>query len=140
MRVFWDTMLFFYLLERNPTYVERVRALFESHINRRDELCTSNLALGELMVGSRKIGDDQRAQAFRNTILSYNFRILPFDMATTNIYSQIRATTKITTPDAIHLACAAAEGVDVFITNDTNLPKLIVPGIGKIVGLGTNTF
>jgi predicted nucleic acid-binding protein len=140
MRVFWDTMLFVYLLERNPTYVVRVRALFEGHINRRDELCTSNLALGELMVGPRKLGDDRHAQAFRNTILSYNFRILPFDMVATNIYSQIRATTKVTTPDAIHLACAAAEGVDVFITNDTDLPKFVVSGVGKIVGLDTNIF
>jgi predicted nucleic acid-binding protein len=133
-------MLFIYLLERNPIYIVRLRQLLRQHVERGDDLCTNHLVLGEVMVGPRKLGNHLRAQAFRDSIISYNVRVLQFDMDATNIYSQIRATTKVTTPDAIHLACAAAEGVDVFITNDTNLPKLAIPGIGKIVGLDTNIF
>jgi predicted nucleic acid-binding protein len=140
MRVFWDTMLFVYFFERSPIYIVRVRELLHTHIERGDDICTSHLALGEFMVGPRKLGNESRAQAFLDFILASNFRILPFDLAATNIYSQIRATSKLTTPDAIHLACAAAEGVDVFITNDTYLPKLVIPGIGKIVGLDTGMF
>jgi predicted nucleic acid-binding protein len=39
------------------------------------------------------------------------------------------------TPDAIQLACAAAAGIDLFITNDDRLSKFHVQGIHFITGL-----
>jgi len=42
--------------------------------------------------------------------------------------------------DAIHLACAAQAGVDVFLTNDQGLARQIVPGIQFIAGLDCNLF
>jgi predicted nucleic acid-binding protein len=42
--------------------------------------------------------------------------------------------------DAIHLACAAARGVDLFLTHDDALRKLIVPGIPFIAGIDGKLF
>jgi predicted nucleic acid-binding protein len=47
----------------------------------------------------------------------------------------LRATHTLRSADAIQLACAAHFGVDLFITNDLQLHKLDVPGIGFIAPL-----
>jgi hypothetical protein len=54
----------------------------------------------------------------------------------------IRATTSAKPADAIHLAAAAAAGVDVFFTNDTRLLKLHlrIPGIQYITGLNAQIY
>jgi predicted nucleic acid-binding protein len=46
----------------------------------------------------------------------------------------------VTQADAIHLAAAAVAGVELFVTNDAKLRKLLIPGIkffadldGKII-------
>jgi predicted nucleic acid-binding protein len=50
-------------------------------------------------------------------------------------YATLRSTHNIRNADAIQLACAAHFGVDLFITNDKQLHKLDVPGIGFITPL-----
>ena len=47
---------------------------------------------------------------------------------------------RVTPADAIHLASAAAAGVDLFLTNDRALQPLLIPGIHFIAGLGVNLF
>jgi len=49
MRVFWDTNLFIYLIERHPTFYPKVLALHQKHRDQGDELVTSTLTLGELL-------------------------------------------------------------------------------------------
>jgi predicted nucleic acid-binding protein len=41
----------------------------------------------------------------------------------------IRAETRVRQADGIHLATAAAAGVDLFVTNDDKLQKLVISGI-----------
>ena len=50
-RVFWDTMLFVYLLEWHPTYGPLVQTLLARSYERGDILLTSWLALGEMLAG-----------------------------------------------------------------------------------------
>ena len=45
------------------------------------------------------------------------------------------STVVIRPPDAIQLSCAAAVGVELFITNDASLQKITVPGIHFITSL-----
>jgi predicted nucleic acid-binding protein len=52
----------------------------------------------------------------------------------------LRATANVSPADAIHLACAASSGVDLFITHDKTLHKLRVNGIQFIAGLDVNVF
>jgi predicted nucleic acid-binding protein len=39
--------------------------------------------------------------------------------------------------DAIHLACAASAGIDLFLTGDKQLTKLDIPGIQFIAEFNT---
>jgi len=40
-RVYWDSMLFIYLLEGNPKFGKRVQRMHEAMLRRGDILCTS---------------------------------------------------------------------------------------------------
>jgi predicted nucleic acid-binding protein len=56
-RVFFDTNLFIYLLEEAGARSVRVRSILERMSQRRDELLTSTLTLGEVLVKPLAAGD-----------------------------------------------------------------------------------
>ena len=49
-RIFWDTNLFIYLIEDHGELSERVAKLRKRMIERNDDLYTSTLTLGEILV------------------------------------------------------------------------------------------
>jgi uncharacterized protein len=139
-RIFWDSMLFIYLFQKDPTYWERVAFLRKRSIERDDEICTSHLALGEILAGAYRDKDETTARAIREGMTKANIRLLPFDEQSVDLFARIRAEHRTAAADSIHLACAASFGVDLFITGDEKLLKLRVPGIKFIVGIDTNLF
>jgi predicted nucleic acid-binding protein len=128
-RIFWDSMLFIYLLEDNPTFSTRVQQLLDRAYNRDDLLFTSYLALGEVMAGGEKMSRPQKAATLRATIREMGFTCLPFDEGAVAPFSRLRAKDKVKIADAIHLACAASAGIDLFLTGDKQLARLDIPGI-----------
>ena len=131
-RVFWDTNLFVYLLEGGP-HESRVRQVRSRMLERGDQLMTSALTLGELLVKPQEVG----ASAVRDheTTLRQIAVVLAFDAASAPRYAAIRQDRTIKPPDAIQLACAASAGVDLFITNDDRLSRKHVPGVKFITSL-----
>ncbi len=72
-RIFWDTMLFIYLLEDHP-YPQRESAELLARAHRRgDSLYTSHLALGEIMAGVERSPDQQKARPCRDTQMKWAF-------------------------------------------------------------------
>ncbi|MDP9052604.1 MAG: PIN domain-containing protein [Acidobacteriota bacterium] len=132
-RIFFDSMMFVYLLEDNPEFAPSVQHNLERCYERGDTLLTSCLAVGEMMAGGTKGGSN--AEAARATILEMGFSPIPFDERCMALFGRLRSEFLLKAPDSIHLACAAAVGTDMFLTNDTQLLKrrLIVPGIQFIV-------
>jgi predicted nucleic acid-binding protein len=63
--------------------------------------------------------------------------VIPFTIEIADHYAQIRGTLGVAPADAIHLACAAQAGTDLFLTNDKRLVGKIVPGIQFIASLET---
>jgi predicted nucleic acid-binding protein len=140
-RIYWDSMLFIYLIEGNPAYAPRVKSIHEEMVRRGDVLCTSVFTLGEVLTGPRKTGAQAVVERIRLFFLQTDqVELLPFTAGTADRYSVIRATTAATSADAIHLACASESGVDLFITHDTKLQKLTIAGIHFISGLSTHLF
>ena len=131
-RVFWDTNLFVYLLEGGQ-FAARVRQIRSRMIARGDQLLTSALTLGELLVKPRERGD--AAVRDHETTIRHIATILPFDSACAPRYATIRADRSIKAPDAIQLACAAAAGTDLFITNDDRLSRKHVVDVKFITSL-----
>jgi predicted nucleic acid-binding protein len=128
-RVYWDSMLFIYLLEANPVFGKRVQRMHEAMLRRGDILCTSIFTVGEVLTGPRKRNDTAGVSALRRFFGGNEIEILPFAMEAADRYSMIRAETRVSQADGIHLATAAAAGVDLFVTNDEDLQGLVIPGI-----------
>ena len=131
-RVFWDTNLFVYLFEGGE-FAARVGQVRSRMLERGDQLLTSALTMGELLVKPRENGESA-ARDHEMTIRAVA-TILPFDAASAPHYAAIRADRAIKAPDAIQLACAATAGVDLFITNDDRLSRKYVPGVKFITSL-----
>ena len=134
-RIYWDTMLFIYWLEGHPTYVDRLRQILTRMETRGDQLCSSAFGVGELLAGAMRRGDRELADAIRQAMQPPHVELLPFDARTAEHFGEIRARCRTSPADSIHLACAAAAGVDLFLTNDTGLIRLDVRGIRFIAGL-----
>jgi predicted nucleic acid-binding protein len=128
-RIFFDAMMFVYLLEDNPRFAPEVKHTLERCYERRDTLLTSCLAVGEVMAGGR--GDRSDAEIARSTIREMGFSLVPFDENCIAMFGTLRSEMRLKAPDSIHLACAAAAKTDMFLTNDTQLlqRRLYVPGI-----------
>lgn len=128
-RIYWDTMLFIYLLEGNSAYKQRTEDLLDRSYSRGDNLFTSYLALGEIMVGAEKSPGSLRAHIVREVIQEMGFSYLPFDAGAVAPFSRLRSKEGLKIPDSIHLSCAASAGIDLFLTGDKQLSKLNIPGI-----------
>ena len=139
-RIFWDAMLFIYLLEDNKQFAPRIRELLGRFYRRRDVLLTSQLALGEAMAGGA--ASRMKSDEIRTTMNDMGFGFLSFDANCVETFSRLRSLERLKAPDSIHLACAASSGVDMFLTNDTQLLKrrLHVPGIRFIADFNLPIF
>ena len=135
--VYWDTMLFTYWFKGQSPCDAQVEAIYNRMQERGDRLCTGIITVAELLVVPEKAGDSKRRDDLLKFFDQSDIDVLPFDIATAKAFAKIRASSNAKAPDAIHLACAATAGVDLFLTNDKALRKLVVPGIGFIDDLNT---
>ena len=134
IRIFWDTNLYIYLFEGTPEFLDPTRALLERMQERGDRLFTSAMTLGEVQVKPLRTGRIDLAERYRAAIRQTS-EILSFDEVAADLYAKLRENSAIKPQDAIQLSCAGAAGVDLFITNDFDLPKLNVSGIHLITAL-----
>jgi uncharacterized protein len=128
-RVYWDSMLFIYMLEANPGFAPKVRRILNQIADKEYTLSTSVFSIGEILTGPRRRGSISGADAVKKYFSSGAVEILPFNEAAADRYGTIRGTTRVSQADAIQLASAAEAGVDVFFTNDIDLLRLRIPGI-----------
>lgn len=134
-RIYWDSMLFIYWIEDHPVHAPRVEELHQLMRRRNDSLCTSILTLGEVLTGFYKRGAEETAVRVRELLRPPLVDLIPFNAETTDRFARIRAVNRVSPADAIHLASAAQNNVNLFVSNDNRLSKLAVPGIDFIAGL-----
>jgi len=133
-RVFWDTNLFIYLFEGVGALSKRVKDMRRAMLERGDQLLTSTLTLGEVLVKPLEKGEEELARKYHEALTATSVMI-PLDVKAATIYAGLRSDRSLRAPDAIQLACAAAAGVDLFVTNDARLQTQRVEGIHFIVSL-----
>jgi predicted nucleic acid-binding protein len=133
-KIFFDTNLFIYLFEGLEPNRGRVIAIRKRMIERGDRIVTTAMTLGEVLVRPTKLGQTTLVEQYDRAIRT-TAQVISFDPSIAWRYASLRATHTIRNADAIQLACAAHVGVDLFITNDTKLQSLNVPGIGFIAPL-----
>jgi predicted nucleic acid-binding protein len=133
-RIFWDTNLFIYLIQDYGKLSERVASLRTRMNERQDELYTSTLTVGEILIKPFEANNEILARRYEATLLQ-GAVLIPFDRDAARLYATIRRDRTIRPPDAIQLACAAQAEVDLFITKDDRLSTKSVTRIQFITSL-----
>jgi predicted nucleic acid-binding protein len=134
-RILWDTNLFIYLFEEHSRFSPRVISIRKSMNARHDQLFATAMTVGEILVHPENRGDldirDRYLQFFKSGVVT----LLSFDLAAATHYARIRQDRSIRPPDAIQLACAAAQGIDLFITNNDRLAGKVIQGVHFVMSL-----
>ena len=134
-RIFLDTNLFVYLLEDEGERGVRATEILKEISMRGDEVLTSTLTLGELLVRPLEADDLALADRYRKTLSGPTVQLISFNEDAAEKYARVRKDRGIKAPDSIQLATAAAAGCDLFITNDDRLTRVHVPGIRFIASM-----
>jgi predicted nucleic acid-binding protein len=133
-RIFWDTNVFIYLLEDFGKWSSLVVNLREKMLDRGDQLLTSALTLGEILVKPTSVGDTELCRKYFERLTAASL-IIPFDAEAAKNYAVLRCDRSLQSPDAIQLACAGTARVDLFVTNDNRLHGKRVAGVQFIAPL-----
>jgi predicted nucleic acid-binding protein len=133
-RIFFDTNVFIYMFEGLEPQRSRMLEIRRRMLERGDQIVTSAMTLGEVLVKPTKLGQASLIEQYDRAIRSTS-ELVSFDAQVAWRFASLRATHTLRSADAIQLACAAHFGVDLFITNDLQLQKLDGPGIGFIAPL-----
>src|SRR5437868_10423774 len=103
-RVFWDTNIFIYLFEDYGKLSERAADLRARMLVCGDQLITSSLTLGEVLVKPLEKGDMNLCAAYEEAISSSSL-LIAFDAKAAKIYAALRRDRALRPPDTIQLAC-----------------------------------
>jgi predicted nucleic acid-binding protein len=133
-------MLYAYWLEGNSKFGPRVQHIHQTMLQRSDTLCSSLFVLGELLVGPLKAENLATASSIEKFFDSAAVSMLPYTAQSMRLFAELRANHGVKALDALHISIAATSGVDLFLTHDRRLHKLVVPGLPFIAGLETDLF
>lgn len=139
MRVYLDSMVWIYALEGNKDFGAAAQSVFRKLRSANHTLLVSHFLLAELLVLPVRDSDAFTIATYRRMMLtSATTEVVPFTAEVALQFASLRAFHRTQAADSINLALAAGAQTDLFITNDKDLPKLTVAGIGKIVGRDTD--
>lgn len=120
-----DTAVFIYAFERHPRFGPCAQAVFQAL---EDGVCrgiASVLALGEVLTGAKRGGDEALLLHYRAVFERFpGLLTVDIDREVMEWMSTLRARYDIPTPDAIHLGTALTHGARAFVTNDARLQKV----------------
>lgn len=123
-----DTAIFIYFIEEHPRFLPLIEPLFRQVDEGRIELVTSALTLLEVLVVPYRSGDHVLASRYESILTrSRGVRLADISRDHLRAAAQLKAATRVKTPDALQLVSALASGCTAFLTNDRELPA--VPGI-----------
>lgn len=121
-RVYFDTMIFVYLVEGFAKLQRELEDIRQSVLHRECEIFTSELTLCEVLVSPFRNNDSALAATYREFIEdSGAFTLLPMHRELWIRASLYRAQFGLKTPDALHVASAIAPGCEIFMTNDRGI-------------------
>lgn len=118
-RVYLDTNVFIYFLDRNPDFFPVVRPIIAAVESGLIIGLTGDAAIAETLVKPYQTGNLALAASFKEFFSMENFlSIQPHDAETFDLAAQLRAGRGFKFIDALHYATAIRAGCKFFITND----------------------
>jgi predicted nucleic acid-binding protein len=121
-RVYFDTNVFIYFLERDERYFETCLPFFRAVEDGEIIGVSGELAIAELLVKPMQTNDAINEKNVWALFESEGgFQALPHGMETLELAARIRATQKLAMIDAIHVATAINAHCSHIITNDARV-------------------
>jgi predicted nucleic acid-binding protein len=108
-----------YTVEKHPVYGPLLVPLWQAAQAQTIEVVSSELALMETLVGPLKRGDTALEKDYEQALFGTDMRLMPITHTVLREAARLRTTTKLKTPDALHLATAQGASCALFITNDS---------------------
>ena len=121
-KVFFDTAPFIYFLEDDGDFKAKAKKLISDC--EKADFVTSTVTVSEYLTGAFKNEDEQNVSDFKNTIVDYDFEVIPIDWDIAEEAARIRAKySGFKMMDSLQLASAKVSGCDAFISNDLQLKQ-----------------
>lgn len=118
---------------KNPERIPAIRSVFDGVEDGRHQLAVSALVHAEVLESTTPADAMQKFRAFMNDTEMVDVIAVDVPIAEKAREIRDRASKRIKTPDALHLATAIAGGADVFHTFDRGL--LSLSGADEVDGL-----
>jgi predicted nucleic acid-binding protein len=116
--VYIDTSVVIYTIEQVPGYCALLEPLWDKFQAKKVNLLSSELLLLKSLVLPLRMANRNLVNAYEQLLLLSSLRLVPIHQAVLRDAANLRATTRLKTPDAIHAATALQENCTLFLTND----------------------
>ncbi len=134
--IYIDTPVVIYSVEWNPEYYSLLQPLWLKFQTGEIQIISSELILMEALVLPLRNNDTFLLNAYEELLLSENMQLVSISQPVLRQAANLRATTNLKTPDAIHAATALSVNCNQFITNDKgfrNVPSLPVTILSEVL-------
>jgi uncharacterized protein len=123
LKIYLDTNIVIYLVERNLTWFSRVTARLTLLRASGDRMAVGDLTRAECLVGPFISGNISVENAYKGFFGDPDVDVLPITAAACERAARIRAGFGFDLADALHLATAIEHGCGAFLTNDARLTR-----------------
>ena len=124
-RVYFDTNIFIYILENHFEFGETCLSVVQSGADKELDGYSGDLVLAELLVKPLKDNNARAVKAVKDLFTEdTKIELLPHTRSAFITAAHLRANHKIKLPDALHLATAIENHIEIFLTNDRDIPLI----------------
>lgn len=129
--IYIDTSVVIYTIEGNPDYYSLLQPLWSKFYTGEIQIVSSELILMEVLVVPLRNGNSSLIADYEELLLSSQVQLIPITQSILRQAANLRATSNLKTPDAIHAATGLSVSCNQFITNDKGFRN--VPGLPVVI-------
>lgn len=129
--IYIDTAVVIYSLEKFPGYFQLLEPLWRRLQAGTIQIITSELTLLEALVMPIRQANTDLIQRYEALLFSPEISLVPVSQDILRTAANLRATTNLKTPDAIHATTALSVSCNLFLTNDCGLRTVL--GLSVVV-------
>jgi len=120
-----DSAPLIYLVERHPSYIDRMVFILRYISSGAISAVGSPLILTEVLSQPLRMGKKELVKEYEDIIQnSIGFTLIPIDEQIARRAAELRAKYGLRTPDALHIATALENYCQAFLTNDIGLKRV----------------
>lgn len=123
MRIYLDASVVILRFEGRAEVRERLYERFRDALEGGDELFASELTRLECRVGPLRHGNEDMLERYDEFFSGRDVTIASFSRDAWDFAADVRAKHRLSTPDALHVACAVTSGCDLLLTADARLAR-----------------